>query len=268
MFGPDADVVSDKPLLPDVDPNAFPLGEPKAIRYHATRLEQVSKGGSGRGGKSSSSNGNSSSIGGISPSRSRINAAITGTPYPVSATPKVSGFSFVSALPSPRASTIPAVALQELMTWGTIDSTPIALRSSAGAKRSALSEGGGPFKIPDVSRRERLALRMAGKSSQKGLGRAATPGSIARTATMMQQTAVASPRNEFLSPAAKELLGRTARMSNGKGMGLTLMRSERSTVNEMDERRKRAREMESRELLKRSRWSESPAMSLGFDPNE
>lgn len=81
MFPADANTAADRPLLPDVDPKAFPLGDPKGIRYHATRLEQIAK-ESSRSEKSSSggSSRGGSSRGGSSPTRSRVNAAISGTP--------------------------------------------------------------------------------------------------------------------------------------------------------------------------------------------
>ena len=73
MFPPDADVPFDRPhAQPDVEKDGPPLGEPKSIRYHATRLQQVASKGS-KGSQASSS-------GRLSPTRSRINAAITGTP--------------------------------------------------------------------------------------------------------------------------------------------------------------------------------------------
>ena len=81
MFPPDADTdPSDAPSFqqPVASTSALPLGDPKGIRYHATRLMEVENGG--RDG----------SVGGTpSPSRSRINAAISGTPC----TPLVSLYS-------------------------------------------------------------------------------------------------------------------------------------------------------------------------------
>ncbi|GEM08257.1 hypothetical protein Rt10032_c05g2274 [Rhodotorula toruloides] len=139
MFPPDADRNNPSSLPPDASTasstaavsrsaNAQPvlIGEPKGIRYHATRMAEIERGR--RSGASDASSDISAS-----PSRSRIGAAIAGTPYPAPAasqTPRVSGFSFVDALPSHSSSTLPAQALQELMTWGTIEATPITLRTS------------------------------------------------------------------------------------------------------------------------------------------
>lgn len=187
---------------------------------------------------------------------------------PVPGTPKVSGFSFVDALPSPRASTIQAAALHELMTWGTIDSTPIAIRSSAASnRRSALGDGGGPFKIPDISRRERLALKMARRSARSGATLSDATPRTRRHQLMQSSTHESmSPRPDLLSPAAKELLGRTRTGKGIKGMGSS--REYNATEVDRNERaRAKAREVEGRERLKRAKWSESPASSVGFDPD-
>jgi len=86
MFPPDADTdPSDPPphQRPTLDSNAstssssfnapvLPMGEPKGIRYHATRLMELEKGGTEQGASQSGET--------PSPSRSRIDAAISGTP--------------------------------------------------------------------------------------------------------------------------------------------------------------------------------------------
>lgn len=54
------------------------LGEPKGIRYHATRLRDIETGRSSRNGGRDSDAG--STVGSTSPTRSRIGAAIAGTP--------------------------------------------------------------------------------------------------------------------------------------------------------------------------------------------
>lgn len=67
MFPPDADVPMDRdPIQPEKKDDGVPAGEPKSIRYHATRLEEMAR---------APKNG-----GAPSPTRSRINAAISGTP--------------------------------------------------------------------------------------------------------------------------------------------------------------------------------------------
>lgn len=200
-----------------------------------------------------------------------------------SSTPKVRGFSFVDALPTPRASTIDPQSLQDLMTWGTIESTPIALRSTGSIARSALGDGGGPFKIVDTSRRENLAHKLANNarkslsqragsnssSSGSGLRRRVLDGSI-RGSNNVGGESPRTPNRDGndLSPAAKNLLGRT-----GQGKALKGGMATSSTEWEDENRRKlerariKAREVESREKLKRERWSPSPQPSLGFDPD-
>lgn len=85
MFPPDADTDPSDPKFPPQPPLTstfpsstnssggpiLPMGEPKGIRYHATRLMEVEK-----GGLFGSENGDDTP----SPTRSRINAAISGTP--------------------------------------------------------------------------------------------------------------------------------------------------------------------------------------------
>ncbi|KAK4705373.1 protein DGCR14, partial [Phenoliferia sp. Uapishka_3] len=64
MFPPDADGSVQHLIVPDPELDGLPLGEPKGIRYNATRLDHIER----------------AAPGAPSPSRSRINAAITGTP--------------------------------------------------------------------------------------------------------------------------------------------------------------------------------------------
>ncbi|GAA5892249.1 hypothetical protein JCM5296_003217 [Sporobolomyces johnsonii] len=285
MFAPDADTLPhSRPPQPSAeDPsntNPLPLGEPKGIRYHATRLMELEKGsGDGEGGTPS-------------PSRSRIGAAIAGTPYPstsaASTTPRVASFSFVSALPSPRASQLPPQALQELMTWGTIDATPVTLRTT-GEDASV-----GPFRIKDSSRREALAHKMARKAKRslaesasggRGLAvdaRAAAAAGGLRKSVLDPSSSVHSspggssargpgsprPSATDLSPAARNLLGRTkpGRALEG-GLGRTKQWSDEEERRRVERAKARAREVEGRERLRRERWTPSPAVSLGFDPD-
>ncbi|GAA6059811.1 hypothetical protein JCM10212_003706 [Sporobolomyces blumeae] len=297
MFAPDADVDPGVPTAStstsqpasSVDPSqpVLPLGEPKGIRYHATRLMELEKGPNG------------SEAGTPSPSRSRIGAAIAGTPYPSSSTstsqtPRVSGFSFVDALPSPRASALPPSALQELMTWGTIEATPVTLRTSEDFSV-------GPFRLEDTSRRETLAFKMANKAKRslaesastgkgKGLavdarrGGAGGAGHDSLRKSVLDSTrgggggggrtpstrGPGSPRTSAgnLSPAARSLLGKT---KPGRALETSLSRTRQWTEDEerrrVERAKTRAREVESQDRLRRERWTPSPAVSLGFDPD-
>ncbi|ORY78870.1 pyridoxal phosphate-dependent transferase [Leucosporidium creatinivorum] len=299
MFPPDADVDPTNPsLTPSLNPldpaysssiaskapkegPMLPPSEPKGVRYHATRLEKLEKGASfdslSRTGSESVRSGDT---GGSSPSRSRIGAAIAGTPYPNphSSTPKVSGFSFVDALPTPSAASLPAASLQELMTWGTIEATPVTLRSTGDDYTGAA----GPFRINDTSRRERLATEMARKAKRSLADRAEKSGGGGKKGlavgglrrsvldsvrggggTPRTPGTPGSPRSSALdlSPAASALLGRT-----GQGKALAGGLSKERGWNEEEERRRverarqRAREVESRERLRRERWTASPAL--------
>ena len=141
------------------------------------------------------------------------------------------GYSFVDAMPSPTASNIGETGLKSLMTFGTIASTPVALRGPSDpirppsqAATDALQEG--PFKIPATPRREMLAHKMAGRAtkslqqrhgltfSNSGLGLSRNIGSIrmGSSTTPKDGSSIggATPgRDAFLSPAAKKLLVRT-----------------------------------------------------------
>lgn len=209
-------------------------------------------------------------------------------PAPISRTPKVSGFSFVDALPTPAAASLPPQALQELMSWGVIESTPVTLRSSGE------DHAPGPFNIRDTSRRERLANEMARKAKRSLADRAGEGGGSARKSGLavggLRRSVLdsvrsgagtpgrggspgtpGSPRSSAgdLSPAASALLGRT-----GQGRALATGLAKTRGWGEDEERRRveraqqRAREVESRERLRRERWTASPAVSLGFDPEE
>lgn len=208
-----------------------------------------------------------------------IQCALVLDPAPTSHTPRVNDFSFVSAIPSPRASQLPPQALQELMTWGSIEATPVTLRSS-----SLDSDGSvGPFRIEDTSKREELAFKMARKAKRslaqsasggKGLAtdartrggstslrRSAMESSIRGTPGSSRGGGASTPRTgDHLSPAARSLLGKT---KPGMALEMGLKRSEGHLKyeEEVEERKrierakKRAREVESRDRLKRERWT-------------
>ncbi|GAA5916399.1 splicing factor ESS-2 family protein [Sporobolomyces salmoneus] len=289
MFPPDADTDPSDPrpasaIETTADPNAstsngpvLPLGEPKGIRYHATRLMELEKGGLDAG-----------SDGTPSPTRSRIHAAISGTPYPssstnaVGSTPRVNNFSFVSALPSPRAHQLPPQALQELMTWGSIEATPVTLRSTE------VDQSVGPFRIEDTSRREELAFKLARKAKRSladndaSSGRKSGLATDVRGGTSLRRGVLDSTRGEgnstprtgdHLSPAARSLLSKTrpGRMLDRglRGNQTELSKEDRKREEErrLERAKKRAREVESQERLRRERWTPSPAVSLGFDPD-
>ena len=203
---------------------------------------------------------------------------------PGSATPKVSGFSFVDALPTPRAASIDPKSLQELMTWGTITGTPQrGSTAEAAARRSALGDGGGPFRVMATPKRDELGHKLANKArksmsnkaagSTNALRRSVLDASVLSRGTARTPGGVAggagggaSPRaGAGLSPAAQALLGQTR---DGKAMSGGLGRSEGWGKDLEDRARKervarKERELQSRERLKRARWDASPGIEHG-----
>jgi protein DGCR14 len=164
------------------------------------------------------------------------------------------------------------------MTWGTISSTPVALRSAGSIARSGLGDGGGPFRIVDTSHREVLAHKMASRAKRSLSDRAAaldpskkrSSGSHTLRRSVLDSTgglrdindSTRSPRGggggAELSPAARTLLGRAGKSTGGSGdQGTDVGRRLRAVA--------RAREVESRDRMRRERWSASPAPSMGFD---
>lgn len=140
-----------------------------------------------------------------SPSMSTIEAAISGT-YTRTDTPKVNGYGFVS---TPKPSELGAPK----MTWGSISSTPIALEPSQPS----------PFRLAELSEREKLARKLAEKA-QKDITarqRAYTPRLRQNTATLGSKTGAgdrkevpkftSSPdvRRTLLTPAGQRLLDQT-----------------------------------------------------------
>lgn len=173
------------------------------------------------------------------------------------------------------------------MTWGTIESTPVTLRTTESGDSAA-----GPFRIKDSSRRETLAHAMArkakksladrahdGREGARGLAtgtpglrrsvldrstRGNTPGRTGRAPAPGSASPRASSGN--LSPAANALLSRTGQgraLTHGLNQSTGYSETERKRV---EKARARAREVESQDKLRRQRWSQSPALSLGIDP--
>ncbi|BGP15451.1 hypothetical protein JCM10213_005133 [Rhodosporidiobolus nylandii] len=311
MFPPDADRSNPSSLLPAPTSNSanlakeppVVLGEPKGIRYHATRMMDLERGeGKGKGSSRASEAGSewtAATGSGSGPSRSRIGAAVAGTPYPgaanPSATPRLSGFSFVDALPTTNSASLPPSALQELMTWGSIEATPVTLRSADAAGDAAV----GPFRVREADRREELALRMAKKAKRslaesagrgKGLAvdarpggsalqrsllhasvrSAASPGGVSPSAGRTPSGSSSTPRAsaDALSPAARSLLSRTKPgRALEAGLGRTKAWGEDEERRRVERAKARAEEVEREERRRRRRWTPSPAPSLGFDPD-
>ncbi|KAF9532041.1 nuclear protein DGCR14 [Crepidotus variabilis] len=149
-----------------------------------------------------------------SPTRSRINAAITGTPYhPTSG--REEGFGLVPDLPSPTPAELGPSAMKQLMTWGTLNATPRIINQTGGD----IIEPTTPFRISEVSSREAIGLKLSNKASKSLRLKAEmyTPRSSRPSHSGGKKGSMAPPsmtprRSETagsLTPAAQRLLART-----------------------------------------------------------
>ncbi|KAG6842563.1 hypothetical protein C0991_000089 [Blastosporella zonata] len=183
---------------------------PKTIKYNNTRLPQYEH-------SSSSSRGQSAPP---SPTRSRINAAITGTPYRPKS-PTNNNFSLVPNIPSPTASELGPTAVKQLMTWGTLNATPRIISRDD----PALPPPSTPFHIPAMSSREVISHRLSNKASKSLRAKAgliglagSTPGIRATPTGSMAPPAWTPRRSEAagnLTPAARRLLERSTMRTAG-----------------------------------------------------
>ncbi|KAG8958932.1 hypothetical protein FRC00_002135 [Tulasnella sp. 408] len=211
MFPPDADVspyqTSSSELLAEGSRTEAPT-----IVHANTRLPEQSEGAEGSVAGSSVP---------PSPTRSRIAAAISGLSYvPSTDSPKVRGFGFVDAIPSPSPSQLGAEGMKELMTLGTLLATPRVISGSDDPLEDAATPS--PFVIKPPNSRDMLGRRLgneAGRSLTKkaNLLGGATPrtpgGGIDKRGNL---TASTPRRVDILTPAARRLLSRT---KEGAGYG-------------------------------------------------
>ena len=218
MFSPDADI---SPYHPRPKLSA-PENDPRSVNYASTRLPEHEH-----------RSGNSGSVSAPpSPTRSRIDAAITGTPCTLSPffvvfcanadripdhprSPKARNFGLVPNLPSPTPAELGPAALKQLVTWGTLDSTPRII--------SQTGDPATPFHIPDISAREAMSHKLSDKASRslraksdmfnpaiRGLRFAKTP--LSGKKGTMAPPSMTPRRSEAagnLTPAARRLLHRT-----------------------------------------------------------
>lgn len=197
-------------------------------------------------------------------------------------TPRVQGYSFVDAMPSPSPSELGPQGVNALMTFGTLASTPVAIRdpnkedpifkAPAPPRETPDEFQGGRFRISQTSRRDMLAHKMASKASKSlskrhqetggssGLGllrmgnriiASSSPGpSSVRSVASATDSSATPGRDSFLSPAAKTLLGRAKGPSKGSDLSPAIKR-----------RNQEDRDKESLERLKRQKWDPSPLRS-------
>ncbi|EPT03965.1 hypothetical protein FOMPIDRAFT_1114651 [Fomitopsis schrenkii] len=207
MFAPDADI---SPYSAPTKSAAEAKGEPKVVKYGNTRLpEQDDR----KGGSVSEP---------ASPTQSRIDAAIAGTPYRPRP-PTGDNFSLVPSVPSPTPSELGPIAMKQLMTWGTLNATPRILAQSDDPAEPLpdMPPPNTPFHIAAPSARERISHKLssnAAKSLRVKAGLLSVPG-ISRTSAGSSSRKSTMPPPSWtprraqgpgaLTPAARRLLDRS-----------------------------------------------------------
>ncbi|KAI8924593.1 nuclear protein Es2-domain-containing protein [Entophlyctis helioformis] len=179
--------------------------------------------------------------------------------------PRVAGFGFVAATPSPA----PHVDIDpsQLLTWGSIEGTPMLVDS--GMDHRGSGSGGATFKLPPTPRREEVAMRLSERAAKSlrrrseiaaggaaarrdggsggwtplgaragkaavvagaGAGRAAGGGMSPAPGRPMTPS-----RQAMLSPAAQKLLAQSTRGGSiGVGVGRSLAQSAASRTGSVD----------------------------------
>ncbi|XP_006454429.1 hypothetical protein AGABI2DRAFT_214479, partial [Agaricus bisporus var. bisporus H97] len=221
MFSPDADISPYHPPSKTIM-EADKKGEPKMVSHGSTRLKEQEH--------ATHSSGLSEPP---SPTRSRIDAAISGTPYRPRS-PTVDDIrSLVPTLPNPTPEQLGPEAMKHLMTWGTLNATPRVLSGPE------IEEPNTAFKIHEMSSREALSRRLATSASKNltakaemlGLrtpgisrGRGKVKGDMGPPTRTPRRAAAAGN----LTPAAKRLLERSTHGAGGvrrtEGMDLNHVR--------------------------------------------
>jgi len=206
MFPPDADVAPYDPSTSIVSVKADAV--PRVVKHRNTRLPEHDPAGKTE----------SLSVP-PSPTQSRIDAAIEGTPYRPKS-PTANGFSLVPNVPSPTADQMDSKAVKQLMTWGTLNATPRIISQS-----DDVSEETPPpniFQISAPSSRETLSHKLSASAAKSlrakaGLLNGSTPV-LGRTPSRTPARGSMAPPNWTprradapgnLTPAAKRLLDRT-----------------------------------------------------------
>jgi protein DGCR14 len=241
MFGPDADVDPLKRPPRPVLTSADLRQDPPEISHRNTRLpDDEENDGRPTGGRSSAR--------ASSPSRSRVGAAISGTPCEYrmlfrlcdsdstllsisdrsnDSMPTFNNYALVPDAPSPSPEQLGPQAVSQLMTWGSLMSTPRALGEASGST----DNGPNVFKLNEPDRRDKLARKLANNASRamkeraKGFGIAPRglavlsgssrkPGSMGPPSThgsIFDREGSVTPRRnaDSLTPAGRTLLERS-----------------------------------------------------------
>lgn len=165
-----------------------------------------------------------------SPTRSRIDAAISGMAYKPSSTGEgvagPSGYNYVPTVPSPSPDQLGPTALKELMTTGQLLATP-RLLSSTRIGEDVPNPEATPFHIQAPSRREQTGLKLSMKASRAIREKTSLLNGTAKTPATRKKGDMAPPEGtprravNDLTPAARALL---ARSTGGKADGTPLRR--------------------------------------------
>ncbi|KAF9229412.1 hypothetical protein BS17DRAFT_743465 [Gyrodon lividus] len=205
MFSPDADISPYDPSTSTISMAAEV--NPKVIKHRNTRLPEQDEEGQSRGLSAPPS-----------PTQSRIDAAIAGTPYRHKS--PTTGFPLVPNVPSPTADQMGPKAVKQLMTWGTLNATPRIISQSDDPPEMPPPN---TFQISAPSSREALSYRLSARAAKSlrakaGLLSGSTPLlGHASTRTLARGSMAPpswTPRRADapgnLTPAARRLLDRTA----------------------------------------------------------
>ncbi|KIL70716.1 hypothetical protein M378DRAFT_6645 [Amanita muscaria Koide BX008] len=229
MFAPDANESPYHPS-PNVEEDK---SEPKIIKYNNTRLPEQEQSTSASRGASAPP----------SPTRSRIEAAITGTPYRPKS-PSNDGFSFVPNIPSPTPAELGPAAVKQLMTWGTLGATPRVISKPDDVEMPPPTT---PFHLQDISAREAISHKLSNKASKSLRTKAGllgltqlnrTPGIVTPSVRKRDMGPPSwTPRKSEaagnLTPAARRLLERTTKGVAAAGNRAGAGRAEETDLNKV-----------------------------------
>ncbi|KAI0348443.1 hypothetical protein BDW22DRAFT_1350657 [Trametopsis cervina] len=250
MFPPDADVSPYHPALTAVPKDTKPP-PPRIIKYGNTRLPEQDDTPSASGSRSAPP----------SPTRSRIDAAIAGTPYRPKS-PTINDFSLVPSIPSPTPSELGPAAVKQLMTWGTLNATPRVL-SQSDDPAEAVEAPPHTFQIAAPTAREQLSHRLSNKAAKSLRAKAEmfnvrgprTPSTVrslaggpSKKSGMAPPTWTPRRAEGSLTPAARRLLDRTT-------LGTAAARRAEVMGRQAGWEGSKAREQE----LNRVRWTPTPS---------